>query len=87
MSWEVGLACVKLAPLTGAYDLIGISNRGGPIEALAERVAHESARCRVVAAHTRVDVSNKFAIVGDGDGPLQDARCDALVQLAVDYTK
>jgi hypothetical protein len=87
VSWKVGFACVKLAPLAGAHDLVGISNHGGPIEALAERVAHEGARCRVVAAHARVDVSNKFVIVGDGDAPLQDARRDALVQLAVDYSE
>jgi hypothetical protein len=33
----------KLAPLVGVHDLVGISNRGGPIEALAERVAHKVA--------------------------------------------
>jgi hypothetical protein len=41
MSWEIGLACIKLASLAGAHDLVGISDRGGQIEALAERVAHE----------------------------------------------
>jgi hypothetical protein len=70
VSYEVGFACVKLEPLTGAHDLVGISDRGGPIEALAERVAYEGARRRVVATHARVDVSNKFTIVGDGDAPL-----------------
>jgi hypothetical protein len=39
----------------------------------------------VVSAHARVDVSNELAAVGDGDAPLQDARRDALVQLAIDY--
>jgi hypothetical protein len=71
VSWEIGLACVKLAPLTGEHDLVGISNRGGPIEALAEHVAHEGVRHRVVATHARVDVSNEFPTVGDGDAPLQ----------------
>jgi hypothetical protein len=87
VSWEVGFMCVKLAPLTGAHDLVGISDRGGPIEALAERVAHEGARCRVVATHACVDVSNKFATVGNGDASLQDAGCGALVQLVVDYSE
>jgi hypothetical protein len=72
VSWEVCFACVKLAPLAGAHNLVGISDYGGPIEALAERVAHEGARRRVVATHARVDVSNKFATVGDGDAPMQD---------------
>jgi hypothetical protein len=40
MSREIGLAGIKLAPLAGAHDLVGISDRGGPIKALAERVAH-----------------------------------------------
>jgi hypothetical protein len=85
MSREIGLAGVKLAPFAGADDLVGVSDRGGPIEALAECIAHEGARRRVVATHARVDVSNKLATMGDGDAPLQDARRGALVQLAVDY--
>jgi hypothetical protein len=79
VSREIGLAGVTLAPLAGAHDLVGISNRGGPIEALAERVAHEGARRRVVDTYTRVDVSNKLATMGDGDAPLQDAGRGALV--------
>jgi hypothetical protein len=82
---EISLASIELAPLAGAYDLVGISDHGGPIEALAERVAYEGARRRVVAAHARVDVSNELATMGDGDAPLQDAGRGALVQLAIDY--
>jgi hypothetical protein len=70
MSWEIGLAGVKLAPFAGGHDLVGVSDRGGPIEALAERIAHESAQRRVVATHARVDVLNKLATMGDGDAPL-----------------
>jgi hypothetical protein len=73
MSREVGLAGVKLAPFAGAHDLAGISNRGRPIEALAECVAHEGARHRVVVAHARVNVSKELAPLGDGYAPLQDA--------------
>jgi hypothetical protein len=81
---EIGLASVKLAPFTGAHDLVGVGGRSGPIKALAERVAHESARHHVVAAHARMDVSNKLTVVGDGDAPLQDAKCGVLIQLTVD---
>jgi hypothetical protein len=70
MSWEIGLACIKFAPLAGAHDLVGISNRGGPIKALVERVAYEGVRRHVVATHARVDVSNEFPAVGDGDASL-----------------
>jgi hypothetical protein len=59
-----------LAPFAGAHDLVGVSDRDGPIKALAERIAHESARRQVVATHARVDVSNKLATVGDGDALL-----------------
>jgi hypothetical protein len=85
VSQEIGLAGVKLAPLTGAHDLTGVSDHGGPIEALAERVSHEGARCRMVATYARVDVSNEFSAVGDGDAPLQDSGHGALVQLIVDH--
>jgi hypothetical protein len=81
---KVGLAGVELAPFAGAHDLAGISDRSGPVEALAERVAHEGARCRVVAAYARVDVSKEHAPLRDRYASLQDARCGALVQLAVD---
>jgi hypothetical protein len=51
-----------LAPFTGAYDLAGVGDRGGPVEALEERVAHEGAWRRVVTAYTRVDVAEEFAM-------------------------
>jgi hypothetical protein len=70
---EVNFAGVKLAPLAGAHDLASISNRGGPIEALAECVVHKGARRRVVATHARVNVSKEFAPLGNGYTPLQDA--------------
>jgi hypothetical protein len=85
MSREVSLAGIELAPLAGAHDLVGISDHGGPIKALAECIAHEGARRRVVATYARVDVSNKLKAVGNGNAPLQDARCASLVQLAVNY--
>jgi hypothetical protein len=40
---EVGFTGVELAPFAGAYDLAGVSDRGGPVEALSERVAYEGA--------------------------------------------
>jgi hypothetical protein len=69
--WEVSFAGVKLAPLAGVHDLAGISNRGGPIEALAECVVHKGARRRVVAAHARVNVSKELAPLRNGYAPLK----------------
>jgi hypothetical protein len=55
--WEIGLAGVELAPLAVAHNLVSVGDCGGPVEALAECVAHEGARHRMVASHARVDVS------------------------------
>jgi hypothetical protein len=76
---EVGFAGVELTPLAGAYDLAGIRDRGGPIKALAERVAYEGARRGVVAADARVNVSEELAPLGDGHASLQDAEGGTLV--------
>jgi hypothetical protein len=81
----VGLACVELAPFTGAYDLIGIGDHCGPVEALAERVAHKGVWCRMMATHAFVDVSDELPAVGNGDAPLQDPGRGALVQLTFNH--
>jgi hypothetical protein len=70
---EVGLAGVKLASLAGAHDFASIADRGGPVEALAERVAHESAWRRMVAAYSRVYVLKELAPLRDRHAPLQDS--------------
>jgi hypothetical protein len=79
VSWEVGLAGVKLAPLAGAHDLAGVGDRGGPVKALAECVAHKGTRRRMMAAYARVDVPDKLTVLGNGDSPLQDTGCGTLV--------
>jgi hypothetical protein len=70
VSREISLAGIELAPLAGAYDLVGVSNRGGPVKALAERVAYEGMQRLVVATHARVDVSDELATLEDGDAQL-----------------
>jgi hypothetical protein len=69
---EVGFKGVELAPFAGAHDLAGVSNRGGPVKALAERVAYEGAGRGMVAADARVNVPEKLAPLGDGHASLQD---------------
>jgi hypothetical protein len=81
---EVGLAGVELAPFTGVHDLAGINDRSGTVEALTERVAHEGAWRRMVAAHARVNISKELVPLRDRHALLQDARRGALVQLAFD---
>jgi hypothetical protein len=51
MSREIDFAGVKLAPFTGVHDLVGVSNRGGPKETLAECIAHEGVWLSMVKFH------------------------------------
>jgi hypothetical protein len=81
---EVGFAGIELAPFAGAHDPAGISDRSGPVKALTKHVAHEGAWHRVVAAHARVNILKELAPLRDRHALLQDARRDALVQLAFD---
>jgi hypothetical protein len=76
---------VKLARFSDAYDLVGVGDRGGPVEALVEHIAHEGSRHCVVATYAHVNVLNELATLGDGDASLQDAR--RLVQLTIDYSE
>jgi hypothetical protein len=69
VSGKVGLAGVKLAPLAGAYDFAGVRDRGRPVKALAERIANEGARRRMMAADPGVDVPQELAPLGDGHAP------------------
>jgi delta-aminolevulinic acid dehydratase/porphobilinogen synthase len=84
---KVGLAGVELTPFTGAHDLAGIGDRGGPLKALAECVAHEGAQHRVVAAYARMYVSKELAPLRDGYASQQDVGRGALVQLIVDESE
>jgi hypothetical protein len=70
VSREVGLAGVELAPLAGAYNLAGIRDRGGPVKALAERVAYEGAGRGVVAVDPRMNVPEELAPLRDGHASL-----------------
>jgi hypothetical protein len=64
---------MELAPFAGGYDLAGVGDRGGPIEALAERVAYEGVGHGMVAADARVNVPEELTPLGDGHASLQDA--------------
>jgi hypothetical protein len=56
MGGQVGLAGVELAPFAGAYDFASVCDRGGPVKALAERIANEGTRRCVMATDPRVNV-------------------------------
>jgi hypothetical protein len=69
---EVGFAGIELAPFAVAHDLAGISDCGGPVKALAERVAYEGPGRGMVATDARVNVSEELALLGGGYASLQD---------------
>jgi hypothetical protein len=50
----VGLLCVELTPLAGAYNPSGIGHRGWPVETLSEAISNEGSRCCVVTASPQV---------------------------------
>jgi hypothetical protein len=87
MHREIGLAGVEFAPFAGAHDLAGVGDRGGPVEALEKRIAHEGAGCCVMAARARMYIPEELAPLRDGYASLQDARRGALVQLAVNESE
>jgi hypothetical protein len=76
-----------LAPFAGAHNLSGVDDRGGLVEALAERVAHEGARCCVMAAHAHMYILEELAPLRDGHASLQDAGRGAHVQLTFHESK
>ena len=87
MSREVRLTGIELAAFAGPHDVIGISNRGGPVKALTKCITHEGALCGVVTADGSVDVTDQLLALGNGDASLQNARGTALVQLVVDQNE
>ena len=70
MSWEMHLPNIELAPLAGPHDLSGIGDCSGLVETLPERVAHEGAWRRVMAAGSGVDVPKQLPTLGNGDATL-----------------
>ena len=56
---EVSLPSVVLTPFAGAYDLLGVGYRGGPIEALSECVSNQGPWRGVVTADPTVDVAQQ----------------------------
>ena len=77
----MGLPCVELTPLAGAYNPSGVGHHGWPVETLSEGVSNEGPRCCVVTASPRVYFLQEFLTFIDGDASLEDARGAAVVEL------
>ena len=50
---------IVLTPFTGAYDLLGVGYRGGPIEALSECVSNQGPCHGVVTVDPTVDITQQ----------------------------
>ena len=82
LGWEVSLSSVVLAPFAGAYDLLGVGYRGGPIEALLECVSNQGPRRGMVTTDPTVDVvQQKFSLFAR-DTELQDPGVAPFVEFA-----
>jgi len=74
VSCKMHLTGIELVTLASPHDFSGIGDCRGPVKTLPERITHEGARRRVVAANSSVDVSEQFPALENGDAALQDAR-------------
>ena len=79
MGREVCFSSIELATLAGPHNVGGVSDGGGPVKALPERVTHEGAWRSVMAADASMDVADQLLALGDGDASLQDTRGATLV--------
>jgi hypothetical protein len=53
-SGQVGLLCVELTSLAGAYNPSGVGHRGWSVETLSEGISNKGSRCCVMTASPRV---------------------------------
>ena len=70
MGREVCLSSIELATLAGPHDVGGVGDRGGPVKALSEHVAHEGTWCSVVITNAGMDVPDQLPALGNGDAAL-----------------
>ena len=80
---EVSLPSVVLTPFAGAYNLLGVGYRGGPIEALSECVSNQGPRCGVVTVDPTVDVAQQKFSLFAWDTELQDPSVAPFVEFAL----
>jgi hypothetical protein len=52
----MGLPHIVLTPFIGAHDLLGISHRYRPVEALSECISDQGSRCGMVSIDLAVDI-------------------------------
>ena len=80
---EVSLPSEVLAPIAGAYDLLGVGYYSGPVEALSECVSNQGPRCGMVTVDPIVDVVQQKSSLFAGDVELHDLGVASSVEFAL----
>ena len=83
----MSLLSIVLASFAGAYDLLGVSHRGWPVETLSECVSDQGSRCSVMSTDPSMDVFQQVLPLLGGDATLQDSSVAALVELPFETMK
>ena len=83
LHWQVCLSCKELAAFAMPNDLVGVDDRGGPVESLTKGLADKSSWSRVVAALPYMDLFDELLPLLEGDAALQYAGGAAPVELAI----
>ena len=79
----MSLPSVVLTPFAGAYDLLGVGYRGGPIEALLECVSNQGPRRGMVTTDPTVDVAQQKYSLFARDTELEDPDVAPFVEFAL----
>ena len=74
---------IVLTPFTGAYDLLGVGDSSGPVEALSERIPNQGSRCGVVTANPAMDIAQQKLPLFEGDIELQDPSVASFVEFTL----
>ena len=64
------MSSVVLAPIVGAYDLLGVGYCSGLVEALSECVSNQGSRRGVVTIDPTMDIAQQMLPLFDGDAAL-----------------
>jgi hypothetical protein len=84
---EMCLPSIILAPIAGAYYVLGISHSSWPVETMAKSHAYQHLWCSVVTAGSRVDVDEQLLPLIPRDALLEDSRSTAFVKVIADHHK
>ena len=80
---EVTLPSVVLAPIVGAYDLLGVGYCSGLVEALLESVPNQGSRRGMVTVDPIVDIAQYKLPLFDGNTELQEPGVAPFVEFTL----